>query len=167
MPGLFQASADATEPASPPPPTDAEAAATDGGDDDDKDKSKDVAPAAENEPKDVAAAVDEVPPAAEKEEVVYVVHVPRTDYVLGLADLTGELMRQAINAVGRRDVAACFELRSFLHEIHSGFLHLPVKSDSKEVSMKVRVLRDSLKKVMKLSLRMRIQYMLYCISKFV
>ena len=40
--------------------------------------------------------------------------VPRTDFVLGLADLTGEVMRQAINGVGLGNVAGCFDLLDFL-----------------------------------------------------
>ena len=47
-------------------------------------------------------------------QVVTSVCVPRTDFVLGLADLTGEVMRQAINGVGLGNVAGCFDLLDFL-----------------------------------------------------
>ena len=47
---------------------------------------------------------------------------PRTDFILGLADLTGEVMRQAINSVGPGHISVCFDLLNFLHEIHGGFI---------------------------------------------
>jgi len=85
----------------------------------------------------------------EEEEVVTSVCVPRTDFVLGLADLTGEVMRQAINGVGLGNVAGCFDLLEFLHEIHGGFVMLP-RNDLRErfeLERKVKVLRQSMRKV--------------------
>merc|ERR1719412_3410688 len=72
----------------------------------------------------------------EEEEVVTSVCVPRTDFVLGLADLTGEVMRQAINGVGLGNVAG-------------GFVMLP-RNDLRErfeLERKVKVLRQSMRKV--------------------
>merc|ERR1719471_1379648 len=85
----------------------------------------------------------------EEEEVVTSVCVPRTDFVLGLADLTGEVMRQAINGVGLGNVAGCFDLLDFLHEIHGGFVMLP-RNDLRErfeLERKLKVLRQSMRKV--------------------
>ena len=47
-------------------------------------------------------------------QVVTSVCVPKTDFVLGLADLTGEVMRQAINCVGLGNISVCFDLLDFL-----------------------------------------------------
>lgn len=47
-------------------------------------------------------------------QVVTSVVVPRTDFILGLADLTGEVMRQAINCVGLGHISVCFDLLDFL-----------------------------------------------------
>lgn len=80
------------------------------------------------------------------EEVVTSVCVPKTDFVLGLADLTGEVMRQAINCVGLGNISVCFDLLDFLHEIHGGFLALP-RSDARELDGKVKVLKQSMRKV--------------------
>jgi len=75
--------------------------------------------------------------------------VPQSEFVLGLADLTGEVMRQAINMVGIGETAACFTLLRFLHEMHAGFLQAKVASNfvHKETRMKIKTLEQSLKKV--------------------
>lgn len=74
--------------------------------------------------------------------------VPKTDYILGIADLTGELMRQAINSVGVGDTDKCFELSEFLHEIHNGFLIISGSGyGSRELNRKMQTLVESLKKV--------------------
>jgi len=72
--------------------------------------------------------------------------VPQTDYVLGLADLTGELMRNAINSLGTGNVEVCFVLLELLQEMHAGFLC--VQQDAPyQVGKKVTVLKQSLRKV--------------------
>ena len=46
-----------------------------------------------------------------KEEVIFgEVLVPRADYMLGVADLTGEVMRQAVNSAGAGNARMCFQL---------------------------------------------------------
>ena len=40
--------------------------------------------------------------------------VPRADYMLGVADLTGEVMRQAVNSAGFGNTKMCFQLLTFL-----------------------------------------------------
>jgi len=47
--------------------------------------------------------------------------VPQTDFVLGMTDLTGDLMRKAIDSLGRGDVEDCFVLLELLKVMHSGF----------------------------------------------
>ncbi len=67
------------------------------------------------------------------------------DYALGIADMTGELMRICINAVGcgYRDLP--FNILPFIKAIYIGFLSL--KAFSKEFSRKLNVMKNSLIKV--------------------
>jgi len=73
------------------------------------------------------------------------VHVPPMEYVLGLADLTGELMRLAIGSIGRGDVVAPFELCQFIQSIYTAFLSFG--SRSRDLLSKFAVLRQSMRKV--------------------
>ena len=49
------------------------------------------------------------------------VTVPHSEYILGIADLTGELMRNAINAIGAGNMDACFQLLEILQCMSEGF----------------------------------------------
>ena len=55
-------------------------------------------------------------------------------------------MRQAINSAGAGNTATCFRLLTFLQEIHDGFVSLR-RDSHREIPSKVRVLRQSLRKV--------------------
>ena len=55
-------------------------------------------------------------------------------------------MRQAINSAGAGNTKTCFRLLNFLQEIHDGFVALR-RDSHREVSSKLRVLRQSLRKV--------------------
>lgn len=83
----------------------------------------------------------------EGEKVPMLVLVPETDYVLGLADLTGELMRNAINSVAAGDVDVCFSLLTFLQQIDDGFNRLDKTQTPNQVNRKLTVLKQSLRKV--------------------
>ncbi|KAA0718313.1 X Translin-associated factor [Triplophysa tibetana] len=72
--------------------------------------------------------------------------VTPTDYLLGVADLTGELMRMCISSVGNGDMDTPFELSGFLREIHDGFSYIG-NTGPYEVSKKLHTLRQSLGKV--------------------
>ncbi|KAM9477337.1 translin-associated protein X isoform 2-T2 [Clarias gariepinus] len=72
--------------------------------------------------------------------------VTPTDYLLGVADLTGELMRMCISSVGNGDVDTPFELSNFLRQIHDGFSYIG-NMGPYEVSKKLHTLRQSLGKV--------------------
>jgi predicted translin family RNA/ssDNA-binding protein len=52
--------------------------------------------------------------------------VPLVDYLLGLCDLTGELMRFAISTVSKGDRQSAFTVCAFVREVHAGFLRLHV-----------------------------------------
>lgn len=43
------------------------------------------------------------------------------EFMLGLADLSGEIMRKCINSLGNGDVDACQSACSFIQELHSGY----------------------------------------------
>lgn len=73
------------------------------------------------------------------------VHIPPMEYMLGIGDLTGELMRVAITSIGIGDIKKPFELCSFLRHIHDAFLLFG--NASKELSRKMYTLKQSLQKV--------------------
>lgn len=67
------------------------------------------------------------------------------DYILGVADLTGELMRLCINSAAKGDKNTPFEVCSFLREIHDAFTSFG--NVSRDLASKVRVLKTSMQKV--------------------
>lgn len=85
----------------------------------------------------------EVPPAGAQ---VLTFHVTPSDYLLGVADLTGELMRMCISSVGNGDIDTPFQLSQFLRQIHDGFSYIG-NTGPYEVSKKLHTLRQSLGKV--------------------
>lgn len=58
------------------------------------------------------------PPAEgqEKQLVTWRLKLTPVDYLLGVADLTGELMRMCINSVGNGDIDTPFEVSQFLRQ---------------------------------------------------
>lgn len=69
-----------------------------------------------------------------------------SDYLLGVADLTGELMRMCIGSVGNGDIDTPFQLSQFLRQVHDGFAYIG-NTGPYEVSKKLHTLRQSLAKV--------------------
>lgn len=82
------------------------------------------------------------PPGAQ----VLTFQVTPSDYLLGVADLTGELMRLCISSVGNGDIDTPFQLSQFLRQIHDGFSYIG-NTGPYEVSKKLHTLRQSLGKV--------------------
>ncbi|XP_023215573.1 translin-associated protein X-like [Centruroides sculpturatus] len=72
--------------------------------------------------------------------------LPPLEYILGVADLTGELMRKCINSVGQGNLEEPFKLCAFLQNIHNAFGILG-NIPGREISRKIFVLRQSMKKV--------------------
>ncbi|XP_067001227.1 translin-associated protein X [Anabrus simplex] len=68
------------------------------------------------------------------------------DYVLGVADLTGELMRKCINNLGSGNIESCFQTCGFVKEIYNGFLRVG-NTGPREFNKKVFTLRQSLTKM--------------------
>ncbi|XP_053567085.1 translin-associated protein X [Bombina bombina] len=74
------------------------------------------------------------------------VQITPVDYLLGVADLTGELMRLCIGSVGNGDIDTPFELSQFLREIFDGFSYIG-NTGPYEISRKLHTLKQSLAKV--------------------
>ena len=75
------------------------------------------------------------------------VTVPQTDYILGLADLTGELMRNAINSVAVGNTEACFTLLALLQQMNEGFAKIDKVLLPRHVERKLEEFNRSLRKV--------------------
>jgi len=67
------------------------------------------------------------------------------DFMLGVADLTGELMRMAINRIGSREFAEAESICGLLRLIHQEFSVF--RCEHREMNKKVSVMKTSLKKV--------------------
>lgn len=72
------------------------------------------------------------------------------DYLLGIADMTGELMRLAINYIGAGNIVAPVEICQFLNSIHNGFLVVSgCGLGSRDFGNKMKAMKQSLAKVEK------------------
>ncbi|KAK2922072.1 translin-associated protein X [Channa argus] len=91
---------------------------------------------------DPKGSAEALSPAAK----VLTFQVTPSDYLLGVADLTGELMRMCISSVGNGDIDTPFQLSQFLRQIHDGFSYIG-NTGPYEVSKKLHTLRQSLGKV--------------------
>lgn len=60
----------------------------------------------------------------DEEGIGYSLLFPQYEFILGLGDFTGELMRRCINALGVGNTEDCFKLCSVVREINTGFLGL-------------------------------------------
>ncbi|XP_019405410.1 PREDICTED: translin-associated protein X [Crocodylus porosus] len=81
-----------------------------------------------------------------KQQHTWSLKVTPVDYLLGVADLTGELMRLCISSVGNGDIDTPFELSQFLRQIYDGFTYIG-NTGPYEVSKKLYTLKQSLAKV--------------------
>lgn len=72
--------------------------------------------------------------------------IPPSEYFLGVADLTGELMRKCINSICSGNVEVSFTLRAFMRQILEGF-GLIGNGGPREMKGKLRVMQQSLDKV--------------------
>lgn len=82
----------------------------------------------------------------EKQLVTWSLKITPVDYLLGVADLTGELMRMCINSVGNGDIDTPFEVSQFLRQVYDGFSFIG-NTGPYEVSKKLYTLKQSLAKV--------------------
>jgi predicted translin family RNA/ssDNA-binding protein len=65
-----------------------------------------------------------------------------SEFILGLADLTGEVMRNCINSLGSGDTDNCFKTCKFLQNIYSKYLTLTAVR-SRDFSQKMTTMRAS------------------------
>lgn len=71
--------------------------------------------------------------------------VPPFEHILGLGDLTGEVMRLCINSLGSGNVDECFNACKFLQTINTGFLSIG-HLQSRDFGQKVFTLKQSVLK---------------------
>jgi len=71
-------------------------------------------------------------------------HVSLFDYLMGVADLTGELMRFSTTSVSAGDVDTCYKIMDIMKGIHEGFGGLP---NSFVYRSKIEVMDQSVQKV--------------------
>jgi len=81
-----------------------------------------------------------------EEDVSFKTHISPVDYILGVADLTGELMRKCINNLGSGNIEGCYHTCTFVREIYGGFLSVSC-TGFKDISRKLVTLRQSLTKM--------------------
>lgn len=74
--------------------------------------------------------------------------VTPTDYIMGIADLTGELMRRCINNLAVGDITSCYEMCNFVRYMYVAFLGC-TNACSNEMDKKVFTLKQSLAKMEK------------------
>lgn len=89
-------------------------------------------------------------PSAESEESctkILKTHLPPEEYVLGIADLTGELMRKCINSLGSGNIDDCFTTCHFVKDMYTGFISVGNASSNREISRKAYTLKQSLHKM--------------------
>ncbi|KAL0105360.1 hypothetical protein PUN28_016785 [Cardiocondyla obscurior] len=75
------------------------------------------------------------------------VMITPTDYILGIADLTGELMRKCINNLAIGDVTSCYQTCNFVRKIYIAFLGYTSVVYNNEMNKKVITLKHSLTKM--------------------
>ncbi|KAB7505558.1 Translin-associated protein X [Armadillidium nasatum] len=80
------------------------------------------------------------------EELILCVPIPAKEYILGLGDLTGELMRFCIKSLSVGNYTMCYKICDILRHFNSGFMSLGYIS-SKELYHKTFVLKSTLAKV--------------------
>lgn len=78
--------------------------------------------------------------------IVNTVLVSPIEFMLGIADLTGELMRKCINNLAVGDIASCFQTCQFVRSLYNGFLSV-AGSSGKEINRKLYTLKQSLMKI--------------------
>ena len=71
--------------------------------------------------------------------------IPPAEYILGISDLTGELMRLAINSVGQGNLTTPLDICQILRKIHNEFIMFGNRL--RGLPKKLEVLKNSLKKV--------------------
>lgn len=99
---------------------------------------------------DIRSSLSNLPSQeGEASEKSTAIEVPLIDYLSGVADLTGELMRAAINSIAAGNQSRPLQICEFLTRVYGGFSLFPnsVSSSYRDWSTKMRTFRQSLSKV--------------------
>ncbi|ALC47494.1 Trax [Drosophila busckii] len=72
-------------------------------------------------------------------------YVDPSEYILGVSDLTGELMRRCINSLGSGDTDTCFETTKALQQFYTGYTSLNCQR-ARELWRKITTMRQSMLK---------------------
>ncbi|XP_067616505.1 translin-associated protein X [Eurosta solidaginis] len=80
-----------------------------------------------------------------KKPQTVIFNVDPTEYILGLSDLTGELMRRCINSLGSGETDVCLEACKVLQQFYTGYISLNVHR-CRELSRKIYTMRQSVLK---------------------
>ncbi|XP_062126012.1 translin-associated protein X [Drosophila sulfurigaster albostrigata] len=98
---------------------------------------------------------DETPPPQEGEAAAeesgdkvvkkFQFFVDPTEYILGVSDLTGELMRRCINSLGSGDTETCMETCKALQQFYTGYISLNCQR-ARELWRKITTMRQSMLK---------------------
>ncbi|XP_004927402.1 translin-associated protein X [Bombyx mori] len=86
-----------------------------------------------------------IPEAESDKKRTVITMVLHLDYMLGLADLTGELMRRAINSISNGDSKECFHACQVVRNLYTGYLGL--FGIGKELARKMNTTRSNVAKV--------------------
>ncbi|EDW38820.1 GL13728 [Drosophila persimilis] len=89
--------------------------------------------------------VDEEKGGEERQAKKFQFFIDPTEYVLGLSDLTGELMRRCINSLGSGDTDTCMETCSTLQMFYTGYISLNLQR-ARELWRKITTMRQSVLK---------------------
>jgi len=117
---------------------------------------KDLDPETENELEDLKTELEKAAVAEKKEwlkeeeeeePLLVSITLPQSEFIMGLADLTGELMRNAINSLATGNTEVCFSLLALLQTVAEAFDKLERKEAPRDLAGKVRVLKQSMRKV--------------------
>lgn len=96
----------------------------------------------QSEPSEPSVSSDAEEPVTKMTRVL----VPPTDYIMGMADLTGELMRRCINNLAIGDIASCYHTCNFVRHMYVAFLGY-TSACSNEMNKKIFTLKQSLAKM--------------------
>ena len=79
------------------------------------------------------------------------------DYVGGIADLSGELMRVVVSAAGRHDSAVARAATTFTRTLYGEFAKLAAKSRARDAAKKTEVMQQSLQKMERICFEQRLK----------
>jgi len=82
--------------------------------------------------------------------------VDTENYLCGLCDLTGELVRKAVDSVIKKDFVSVFKIKNLLEEIYGAFLTFDLRNG--ELRKKMDSIKWNLNKVEDVVLNMHLKY---------